>query len=346
MGLGGIIGGAGESLSFLASLADIHIDGVVCTGIIAVTTAVILSTGSYRWLERTMLPLVIAFTIATLVCVIAMQFTEFATTTDDILVGLTPDLTLFVALAALALSAYGYTGTTSGDISAYTYWCIEKGYPSFVGSDRSSADWEQHARGWMKVLHTDIWLALLIVTCATVPYYILGAGVLNQMGIAPEGSNAVISALSNIFTQTLGGWAVWIFSIGAFAILFSTVLSGVGAGGRFIPDYFIEMQFIERSNLSARRTIIRWYLAALPIIAFLIYLFVENFVILIMIGGFTSALFLPLQAGATLWLQRNNMDPRIRPRQATQIGLWIIFAFEFAMAGCVVWFVVLAPFHS
>ena len=46
-----------------------------------------------------------------------------------------------------------------------------------------------------------------------------------------EGNDETISALSNIFTQTLGSWAVWIFSIGAFMILFSTVLSGVGAGG-------------------------------------------------------------------------------------------------------------------
>ena len=192
-----------------------------------------------------MLPLVLTFTVTTLICVVAMQFTEFRTTPADVLSGMTPDFTLFIALAALALSAYGYTGTTSGDISAYTYWCIEKGYPSYIGSDRSDPNWESHARGWMKVLHTDVWLALLIVTCATIPFYVLGAGVLNQMGIVPEGNDETISALSNIFTQTLGPWAVWIFSIGAFLILFSTVLSGVGAGGRFIPDYLIEMKFMD-----------------------------------------------------------------------------------------------------
>ena len=346
MGLGGIIGGAGQALSYLASLADITIDGVACTGLIAVTASIILSSGSYKWLERIMLPLVLTFTVTTLICVVAMQFTEFRTTPADVLSGMTPDFTLFVALAALALSAYGYTGTTSGDISAYTYWCIEKGYPSYIGSDRSDPNWESHARGWMKVLHTDVWLALLIVTCATIPFYVLGAGVLNQMGIVPEGNDETISALSNIFTQTLGPWAVWIFSIGAFLILFSTVLSGVGAGGRFIPDYLIEMKFMDRSNLPLRKSIIRWYLAALPLVAFLIYLFIPNFVVLIMIGGLTSALFLPIQSGATIWLQARKMDPRIRPRTLTRIGLWVIFLFELAMAGFVVWFVVLAPLRS
>lgn len=343
MGLGGIMGGAGQSMAFLASLGDFTIDATLCTGIVAAVVALILSTGSYRWLERSMLPLVITFTVATLICSVAMQFTEFQTTAEDVVVGMTPDFAVFVAFAALALAAYGYTGTTSGDISAYTYWCIEKGYPSYVGSDRSDPDWESHARGWMRVLHTDVWLALLIVTCATIPYYILGAGVLNTMGITPEGNDATISALSNIFTQTLGPWAVWIFSIGAFFILFSTVLSGVGAGGRQIPDYFIEMGFMDRANLRLRLLIIRWYLALLPLIGFLIYLFIPNFVVLIMIGGLTSAIFLPIQSGATIWLQATNMDPRIRPRAVTRYGLWAIFLFELVMAGFVVWFVVLPP---
>ena len=169
---------------------------------------------------------------------------------------------------------------------------------------------------------------------------------MNQMGIVPEGNDETISALSNIFTQTLGQWAVWIFSIGAFFILFSTVLSGAGAGGRPIPDYLIEMKLIERSNLALRKSIIRWYLGVLPLIAFLIYLFVPNFVILIMIGGLTSALFLPIQSGATIYLQRKFMDPRVQPNKMVKYGLWLIFGFELIMAGFVVWFVVLAPIRG
>ena len=195
----------------------------------------------------------------------------------------------------------------------------------------------------MKVLHTDVLFGLIIVTCATVPFYVLGAGVLNQMGLEPEGSEAVIGTLSNIFTQTLGEWALWLFSIGAFVILFSTVISGVGAGGRFIPDYLIEMQFMDRSNLKLRKAIVRWYLGFLPFIAFLFYLMAPNFVILIMIGGLTSAIFLPIQSGATLWLQATNMDERIRPRRLTYYSLWLIFFFELTMAGFVIWFVVLPP---
>ena len=166
------------------------------------------------------------------------------------------------------------------------------------------------------------------------------------MGVVPEGNSETIGALSNIFTQTLGMWAVWIFAVGAFFILYSTVLSSVGAAGRSIPDYLIEMGVFERSNLTLRILIIRWYLAVLPIAAFLIYLFVPNFVVLIMIGGLTSALFLPIQSGATLWLQAKHMDQRIRPNKITHFGLKIIFVFEVVMAGLVIWFVVLTPLQG
>ena len=341
MGLGGIIGGAGESMTFLAGLANVSIDPRLSTGLIAVVCSIILSAGSYKWLETVMVVLVATFTVTTLVCSIAMQFTEFQAVPSDILGGLVPDLSLFVAFASLALAAYGYTGTTSGDITAYTYWCIEKGYPSYVGSDRDDPGWEHHARGWMKVLHTDVLVALFVVTFATIPYYILGAGVLNKMGLEPEGSNETIAVLSNIFTQTLGQWAVWVFAIGAFFILFSTVLSGVGAGGRTIPDYLIEMGAFDRSHVDLRRAIIRWYVAFLPIFAFLIYLFSPGFVFLIKVGGLTSALMLPIQSGATLWLQKNNLDPRIHPRKPAYYGVWAVFFFQVVVAACVVWFVVL-----
>ncbi|HIA48093.1 MAG TPA: hypothetical protein EYN96_09040 [Candidatus Hydrogenedentes bacterium] len=340
MGISGILGGAGEALSFLASVANVNINATVCTGLIAVTASILLSTGSYKWLERVMLVLVVTFTATTLICSIAMQFTEYRMTSTDVIGGLTPDFALFASFAILALSAYGYTGTDAGSISSYTYWCIEKGYPSFVGSDRNDPDWESHARGWMRVLHTDVWLSLFILTCATLPYYILGAGVLNKLGLKPE-SNETISVLSNIFTQTLGHWAVWVFSIGAFFILFSTVLSGIGAGGRFIPDYLIELKFFDRSNIKLRHTIIRYYLAILPIVSFFIYLASPSFVFLIKVGGLTSAITLPIQSGATLWLQSRKMDPRIRPRTPARIGLWITFFFQLFMAGCVVWFVIL-----
>lgn len=336
MGLGGILGGAGQSLSLLVPA----IDAKWAAGLIAVLVAAILSTGSYKLLERAMLVLVATFTLTTLICSLAMQFTEFATTPAEIFLGFRFDFPL--EYAAIALAAYGYTGVNSSEIAAYTYWCIEKGYPSFVGADRDDPNWAANARGWMKVVHTDVWLTLIILTCATLPYYILGAGVLNKMGERPNGLET-ISVLSNMFTQTLGPWAVWLFGLGAFFILFSTLLSAIGAGGRVIPDYLIEMGFFDRSNLRLRRRFIRGYVILIPFVSFIIYVWIENPVLLIMIGGLTIAVTMPIQTGATLWLQSARMDPRIRPSGAARAGLWAIFLFQVVMAGFVAWFVVLKP---
>ena len=109
-----------------------------------------------------MLGLVGSFTLTTLICAITMQFTEFGIQPSDLVTGFAFDFP--IEYLGLALAVYGYTGVNSGEIPAYTYWCIEKGYPSYIGHDRDDPAWPERARGWLKVLHADVWnqaLALL-----------------------------------------------------------------------------------------------------------------------------------------------------------------------------------------
>ncbi len=123
----------------------------------------------------------------------------------------------------------------------------------------------------------------------------------------------------------------------------STVVSGIGGGGRFIPDYFIEAEAFDRSNLRTRRAWTRGYVIVMPIFAFLMYMWIKNPVLLIMIGGLTSAVTMPIQTGCIIWLQATKMDQRILPRTAVRVGLWAIFFFQFVMSILVVWFVVIEP---
>ena len=334
LGLGGILGGAGQALALLVPA----IDGSAGTALVAFATAGFLATRSYARLERAMLGLVCSFTLATLVCSITMQFTEFGISRSDLAAGFAFDFP-FEHLA-LALAVYGYTGVNSGEIAAYTYWCVEKGYPSYVGHDRDDPEWLARARGWTKVLHADVWVALIILTCATLPFYILGAGVLHAIGEQPKGLET-ITALSNMFTQTLGPWAVWLFGFGAFFILFSTALSAIAAGGRFVPDYLIEMGFFARRDLGRRHAFTRGYTIVVPLLALLLYLTVQNPVLLVTIGGLTAAMLLPIQTGATLWLQARHMDSRVRPGRGTRGAVWAIFVFQVLMALLVVRYVVL-----
>ena len=336
LGLGGIVGGAGQAMTLLVP----EIPSTLAAGVLGVAAIALLITGSYKILENVMLALVMIFTGATLVCAILMQFTEFAVTRAELASGFTFSFPPEYFVAALAV--YGYTGVNSSETSAYQYWCVEKGYPNFVGPPESPG-WEQRARGWIKVMQTDVWVTLVLLTCATLPFYVLGAGVLKKLGQEPDGLET-ISMLSDMFTQTLGPWSLWLFGVGAFCILFSTLLSSIAGGARYIPDYIMELGYMKRQNLAARRSWIRGYCTVIPVFAFAVYMWIQNPRLLITISSLVIGMLLPIQSGAVLWLQKKRMDPRIRPGAGIRAGIWAIFLIELALAGFVIRYVVLGPF--
>jgi len=333
MGMGGILGGAGQALVLLAP----GMDAGWATALVAVVTSAILFSGSYRRLERIMLGLVILFTVATLVSAVAIQFTPFRVTATDIASGLS--LTFPAAHLVLALAVYGATGVNAAEISTYTYWCIEKGYPGFIGGGNSAARTER-ARGWIRVLQLDVWVTLVALTCATLPFYILGAGILHATGQQPGGLETV-AVLSDMFTRTLGHWSLWLFGSAAFCILFSSAVAGFGGSARFLPDFLVELGLLDRYQLHRRRAWIRIYGTVVPLLSLLFYLRFENPVILLTIGALMGALLLPMQSGATLWLQRHNMTPSLRAGAVARAFLWLVFLFQAVMAALLIGFVVL-----
>ena len=259
-----------------------------------------------------MLVMVLSFTFATIVSAFLMQTTEFRATGADIISGLQFDFPLEHAVLALAM--YGATGVASGEISAYTYWFVEKGYPTFVGGDHDDPGWLPRAKGWIRVVQTDVWVTLVILTIATLSFYFLGAGVLHRIGEIPSGTDT-ITVLSSMYTQTLGPWSYWLFSFGAFCILFSTVLSGIGAGSRSFPDLIVTFGFIDRQNLALRKKWIKGYIIAMPIISALIYVSYQQPIALIIFGATFGAFMLPVQSLLTLYLHRRHLDVRVRPRR-------------------------------
>ena len=266
-----------------------------------------------------------------------MQFTEFKLEVSDLVEGLSFDFP--IEFVVLAMAAYGYTGVNTGEVAAYTYWCVEKGYPSYIGAERDDPEWAARARGWIRVMQTDVWVTLLILTLATLPFYFLGAGVLNPLGERPEGQ-ATIASLSNMFTATLGPWAFWLFALGAFCILFSSVVAGIGAGGRVMPDYLTVLGFLDRGKLANRSRWTRGYVTVVPVLGFFLYLGFQSPVALVTIGALASALLAPIQSGATLWLQRRHMDARVAPGVAARTLLTTTFLFQLAMTGLIIWYVV------
>ena len=333
-GLGGLIGGAGQAVVIIFP----GLNPLIAVGVLAVLAAVLLGSGSYRRLESIMLLFVVTFTVLTLVGAVLMQTTEFATNPEDIIQGLTFEFS--TGFAVLALAAYGYTGVNSGEIAAYSYWCIEKGYPARIGHFDDSPEWYARANGWLRVLRADIWITLMILTCATIPFYFLGAGVLHAMGETPSGADTVI-ALSNMYTQTLGPWSLWLFAVGAFCILYSSSVAAVAAGARFVPDYLIELGFLNRERLSTRISIIRWYGLLAPFIGFGLYAGIQQPVLMVTISACYAAMMLPVQNGITMYLQRKRLPPKMLPKWPAKYLLRVTFALQVVLAFAVIYFTVL-----
>jgi hypothetical protein len=334
IGMGGILGGTGQALALLLP----GLDSRWAAGMAAAVTSAILYSGTYVRLERLMLVLVAGFTVATLIAAGAMQYTDFRITPAELAAGF--QFQFPAGHLVLALAVFGATGVNAAEISSYTYWCVEKGYAGYVGGDADDPTRLARARGWIKVLQADVWITLAILTCATVPFYLLGAGVLHRTGQQPQGFETV-SVLSRMFTQTLGGWSLWLFGGAAFCILFSSVVAGFGGISRFLPDYLIEFGFMDRSRLAQRVGLTRSFGAVIPLVSFLFYVATPNPVLLLSIGALVATLLLPVQSGATLWLQRHCMDPRLGPSPLARAGLWVIFLFQALMAALVIGYVLL-----
>ena len=308
---GGIIGGAGQALAILLDAANITIGGGWATILAAIIVMLLLWTGRYGRIEKVLVVMVMSFSFLTIACALLMQTTEFQATMDDIVTGL--QFQFPVEHVALAIGMYGATGVASSEIAAYTYWCVEKGYPSFVGGDPTEQGWVERAKGWIRVVQMDVWVTLAILTCATLAFYFLGAGVLHRLGLQPEGSET-IAVLTNTYTSTLGPWSALVFAVGAFFILFSTTLSGLGAGSRSFPDLLVTFGFIPRQNLGLRQRWIKGYIIAMPLVSATIYFAWQSPITLVLFGATFGAFMLPVQAFVTLYMQRKRLDPRLRPK--------------------------------
>lgn len=332
---GGIYGGAGQAIQ----LAFPSLGSEWWTIVVALIAMAIVLSGTYRLLEKILTIMVVTFTFITITCAILLQMTDYAITWDEMIAGMSFGFPEMAILAALAM--YGGTGVGTGEQASYTYWCVEKGYARFSGPVDASSDWVRRARGWISVMQTDVKLTLLLLTCATIPFYMLGAGVLFRLGQKPNGLET-LSVLSNMYTTTLGEWAFWLFLIGAFFVLFSTAVSGLGANVRIFADAMAVIGLIERNDFKTRMKILRIWAVVTPILTASAYFYFQNPVWMLTIGQIFKAIKFPLIAGGVIYLRYNHLDPRVAPSWKADSLLWLCFAIMIALASYILWIKFLA----
>ena len=329
-GMGGLAGAVAEAGNTMFPLLSTEVWVLIS----CLITWLLLYFGSYRSLERTLLAMVLFFSFMTLIIALAMQSTEYQVNLNQISEGLS--FSFPTEHLPLALAVFGFTGISYGEIMAYTYWCLEKGYAENTGNDI------EEKKHWIKTMQTDVWITVFFITLGTLPFFFLGAGVLNNVPELQESLATssfwdvdVISSLQNMFSLVLGGWAKWLFIILAFFVLFSTLLSGTAAFTRTISDYLISMGLV-REKTDTRTKLIKLIAFVIPFLSGLFYFILPNPITLLLIAGIWAAMGLPIVNIGALYLV-NKLESALQPKVSTKVILWVSLVLQLSLAGLIVY---------
>ena len=320
---GAILGAAGQAVELAFPQVFGAGSGMVWTIIVGVVAGTILTVGGYQTLERFSIVMVFVFTFLTIVCTVLLQQTGFAITPEQVAAGLTFDLPVPLAAGVVmtALAMYAGTGIGTGEMMSYTYWCVEKGYARNAGEPEPGDAWPRRARGWIRVMYTDVLLTMIVYTVSTICFYFLGAAILHAQGLNPGGPKTV-EVIGGIYTETLGSWAATLFVVGAFFVLFSTVVSGVAGSTRAMADGLAVMGLIDARDYPARQRFIRIFTVASLTLHVVTYSLFRNPPLMLMITSIVAVLLYPVIGLGTVYLRYRDVDPRIAPGKAVSIWLW------------------------
>ena len=311
----GLIGGCVlifETMNFDVSREALLI---VITG----SGALLLVTGRYKVVEVGATLMVAAFTLSTVVAMIALQWTPYRVSTAQLLDGLTFQLP---ASFTVAFAAFGIIGVGASELIYYPYWCLEKGYARHIGPRDDSPDWRRRMRGWLRVLHADAALSMLIYTGATIAFYILGAAVLHGQGLQVT-DRQMIETLGQMYRQTLGAAGGWIFLVGAFAVLYSTFFVATASNARLFADAAAIFRVAHYHDEPARLRMVRAACVGLPITCGIVYFLFPQPVVLVLIGAVGQGVMLPFLGAAALYFHHRHLAGVIRNSAVWTLFLWL-----------------------
>jgi Mn2+/Fe2+ NRAMP family transporter len=331
--VGGMYGGVSQVMNLVMPVVPVK---VWALGFLALTMALLLG-GGYARIERIAMVKVALFTVLTVLAAVILvrmpRFFSWSAVAEGLRFQLPP------AGLGMAAAVFGITGVGATELCMYPYWCVEKGYAQFTGPREASGGWERRARGWIRVMHFDIVVSMIIYTAATVAFYLLGAGVLHGMGLVPKSAD-MIPVLSNLYTQTLGGWALGIFYVGAAATLYGTVFAATAAHSRLFADMCRLMGQFQADDLPRRLAFRNRFVVLLGIVPVALFLTIESPVSMVMFGGIAQALMLPIVGIGAIFLRHRRLPPEVAPSAATTVSLWVATAAILVAMGYYAWLII------
>ena len=314
--VGGIVGGVAIILNIISPEISIPFFAFG----IAIIVALMIYRGYYKFIERFSLAMIGFFTLFTFASLYFLHFTPYQISWENIWHGL--QFNLPKETVAIAFGAFGITGVGGDEIIHYNYWCLEKGYASFVGENDNTEKWHERAKGWLRVMKLDAIIAMCIYTSVTAAFYLLGAAVLHAQGSVPEGY-AMIETLSTMYTESLGPHAKTAFLIGAFITLFSTLFAALAAWTRQIADIFGQIGIIQFSDYIIRKRTVAILAWIIPILWALIFVFIKLPVLMVISGGIVGSFLLFLVVYAVVHFRYVRLNPLFKPGIYYDFILWL-----------------------
>jgi Mn2+/Fe2+ NRAMP family transporter len=299
---------------------------------IAIGTSLMLIYGGYNFIQSTATIMVAIFTLVTLGNVVGLQLLPawqipMSQWMDGLSFGL-PKGDLWKSLA-MAFATIGIIGVGAAELIQYPYWCLEKGYAKRTGKYDGSDAWVRRARGWLRIMQTDIWVSMVIYTVATIGFFVLGAGILHRAGIEPQDSK-LLQTLSVMYKPVLGSWAQVTFLLGAFMVLYSTFYVANASHARTFADALSIMSLIGADEPTQTRWV-RWLSGLFPMLCLLIYWVMPQPAWLVLLSGSAQAIMLPMLGFSALFFRYRRCLPELRPSKWFDIGLWGSIAILFVI---------------
>ena len=314
--IGAMFAGVAWVLNQLVPMVSVNIWVLVLLAV----TLVILLGGHYGRIEKLATIKVGLFTMLTFLCALIMMRQPDSFSLKDLADGFAFNLPKDGLVTAIAV--FGITGVGASELFMYPYWCVEKGYARFTGPREASAAWQARARGWVRVMNVDIIASMFIYCVATAAFYMLGAGVLHRAGLVPKGMD-MIPVLSNMYTQTLGPWALWLFYVGAIATLYGTIFAATAGNSRALADIARLVGAFPRDDYAARVKFINrfvWIALLVPVVLFFVFRSPVN---MVKAGGVAQAAMLPILAVGALYLRHKRLPKDVAPRHWSTVLLWV-----------------------
>ena len=283
-------------------------------------TMALIYGGGYRRIEWLTTMIVVGVTLVTVTAATALGWTGYPVTGSDILSGL--KFQFPVEGVADAFAVFGVTGVGATELFYYPYWCLEKGYARYVGQADGTEAWARRAKGWIRVMHLDAWVSMVVFTVSTVAFYLMGAAVLHRQGKVPA-SDTLIDTLSHMYVGPFGEWARILFLIGAGAVLFKTLYLACAANSRLTTDFLVLAGMAPARSTEHRAKLIKRFCLLFPMLALTFFLVFKDPALMVRIGGVAQAATLPMIAGATVYFRYRKVHPALKPWAITDALLWI-----------------------